>query len=93
MAKYFYFDVSLLHVEPRIRRWKDESEGFTKKYAKTREELLQVLERHDATPGEVSAVFDKVQATNLEVVTRVVDRRFALRDSLTREEWKQVFPR
>jgi hypothetical protein len=74
-------------------RSRKQSEDLQKQYAKHRKELLEHLERHDGKAADVDRVFNQLQAKTLKETLEVVDRRFALKDKLTRDEWQRVFQR
>jgi hypothetical protein len=80
-------------AENVLDAWKLESETFLAESAKRRDKLVTTLERHDARPEELRAIFDEMRAANQKLQREVLSRRFELQAILTREEWERVFPR
>lgn len=74
-----------------LEAWKEDSDKFLEANAERREKLLVDLERHSTQVGELQAHFSRLQAANQKIEATVLDRRFALKELLTREEWQKVF--
>jgi len=72
-----------------LESWKKDSEKFLEANA---DGLLVALERHATEVGELQGHFSRMQAANQKIQATVLDRRFALKQLLTREEWQKVFP-
>jgi septal ring factor EnvC (AmiA/AmiB activator) len=75
-----------------LESWKKDSEKFLEANAERRDGLLVALERHATEVGELQGHFSRMQAANQKIQATVLDRRFALKQLLTREEWQKVFP-
>ncbi|MBI5364616.1 MAG: hypothetical protein HZA53_15680 [Planctomycetes bacterium] len=80
-------------AEAVLQAWREEGERFLEANAERREQLLERLERHDTTPGDLNTRFVGMQAANQKIQGTVLDRRFELKALLTPEEWRKVFPR
>ena len=80
-------------AENVLDAWKKEAETFLEDNAKRRDKLVTTLERHDARPEELRALFDEMRTSNHKIQEQVLTRRFELKSILTREEWERVFPR
>lgn len=62
-----------------------------KQVDKVRKELASVLATEDATVADIDAVWDVYFAAIEDYNKDILDLRFELRDSITRDEWEQIF--
>lgn len=69
----------------------DEIKAFEKAFSKTSKGLVDLYEDHEATSEEVLVVLDNLNSDWEASQLRAVDLRFKLKDSLTEEEWADVF--
>jgi hypothetical protein len=74
----------------------DQAEKVTKEDLQNRkkiaQELLELVERHDAEAGDIQPVLEKLHADNLSYQNRMIQSRFALKAKMSREEWATIFP-
>jgi len=55
-------------------------------------ELSDVLERHDATAGDIRPVLDRYRERVEAYQARMIKYRLDLKGKMTREEWAKVIP-
>jgi len=56
------------------------------------QELSAVLERHDATAGDIRPVLDRYRERVEAYQARMIEYRLDLKGKMTREEWAKVIP-
>ncbi len=74
----------------------DEAEKTTKEEIKSRhkvaEDLLALIEKHDAKPGEMQSILARFRTDSETFQERMIRYRFELKTKMTQEEWAKVFP-
>lgn len=73
----------------------DDAADAAKQYAKSRHEVLDAWialgKKERSTTADYSALVDRLRADTERFETTMVRKRFALRERMTREEWKATF--
>jgi hypothetical protein len=70
---------------------KVEVKGFEKTFAKSGKALTKLYKDHTADAAQMQAELDQLNVSWEESQRRALDLRFALKESLTEEEWAAVF--
>lgn len=70
---------------------RSELERFDKVFGKSSKSLTRIYREHSADPTGMRAELDALDSAWEAAQSRALDHRFALRDSMTREEWHEVF--
>lgn len=70
---------------------RSELEQFEKQFGKSSKSLTKLYRDHGADAIAMRAELDTLDSDWEAAQSRTLDHRFALRDSMTREEWIQVF--
>ncbi len=70
---------------------KGEIKGFEKTFAKSGKHLTKLYKDHSAGGDQMRSVLDELNAGWEASQGRAIDLRFALKESLTEEEWAAVF--
>jgi hypothetical protein len=89
------------HVKDKERR--KEAEAVLGEMRKTREGVFAKIEvlsgklskahaGHETPRADTEKILDELDALRRESWAKQLDARFKLRDTLTRDEWAQVFP-
>ena len=74
-----------------LKELRGEIKAFEKKFSKSTKSLTKLYKDHDANADRVLAVLDELNSDWLASQERAIDLRFDLKESLTREEWEDVF--
>lgn len=74
-----------------LDRMLDEGARLADGHQEQGKRLLQLMQRHDATPAEFDALTAEADALNLDARRHLLDLRFALREKLTADEWRALF--
>jgi hypothetical protein len=74
----------------------DAAEQATKEEAKARgrivQELADVSARHEATAADLKAILERYRAGVSTYQDKMLNIRFYLKGTMTRDEWARVFP-
>ena len=81
-------DQALAVLDSMLDRTKDHN----KELDDMREQLLDVLASHDVTEAQLDTVWNDYFSLDEQYTEEMIASRFELKDSLTREEWSEVFP-
>ncbi len=76
-----------------IDTWESLQEERDKKVHSDREELLEVLRRHDATRAEVEAITAKLETSFVDMDASFLNLRFRLKERVSSAEWAQLLAR
>lgn len=74
-----------------IKAQEDKQDDFNKQAADAGKKMLEINKNYAASKDEFHAVVDAADQRLLEMQNRYIDLRFALKEDMTREEWKAVF--
>jgi septal ring factor EnvC (AmiA/AmiB activator) len=74
-----------------VKKMKKRTKARNKQVNKARKEMSKTLARDDATITDIDAVWDRYFVALAAHQEEMLDLRFELRDTLTRDEWQQVF--
>lgn len=89
------------NIEDKDRRTKllaivAEAETAAKGHLKTNrkmvDELASLRERYGATSADIRPVLEKFRADGENYQNQMIQKRFALKAEMTREEWTKAFP-
>jgi hypothetical protein len=70
---------------------KGEVKAFDKTFGKSGKVLTKLYKDHGATASDMQAVLDDLNAEWEATQTRSLDLRFELKDTLTADEWNEIF--
>jgi len=76
-----------------LEQWKEEGKAYEQATAASRQAVLKLAHRHDATRAEVETVHRAIDARDEQTIERFIAVRQALREQLLPEEWAAVFSR
>ncbi len=89
------------HVKDKARRkaagkvfaeMRETREGLLKNFKGLTERLSKAHAGHTTPRADVEKILGEADAARTESWSKQIEARFKLRDTLTREEWAQVFP-
>ncbi len=94
-------DVKTIIVEPdrradalaTLKQMKKRASALKKESGKTSKRLTRALKTHDVTEAEIDAIWAEHYAAVDQFNRDIIDLRFELKDSVTRDEWQQLFAR
>jgi hypothetical protein len=69
-----------------------ENEKLADAHREQGKRLLKLMASHDAAPAAFDALTAQADALNLEARQRLLALRFELRNGLSAEEWRRLFP-
>jgi hypothetical protein len=78
-------------VESVLDRWQEHAEKFFEQRSKSRERLLDLLFRQEATEDDWRQEFALLSADSAEAEKMVLGAREELRATLTTDEWNRLF--
>ena len=79
-------------IKAVLGRWEKEAKRLDKTRNENIRKVTALVRRHDATSGDfapVFAAFDEMETQGFEAALAM---RFALREQLSAEEWRRLFP-
>lgn len=79
-------------IKAILKRWEDEVERMDKTRKKNINELATLVRRHDAEPDDFDPTFAALDETEAQAFDAALAMRFALREQLSAEEWRELFP-
>jgi hypothetical protein len=79
-------------IKAVFKRWEDEVKRMDKTRNKRIDELAALMRRHDARPADFDPIFATFDETQEQAFETALAMRFALREQLSAEEWRQLFP-
>lgn len=74
-----------------VKNMEKRTKARNKQVDKARKEVAASLASDDATVADIDAIWDVYFAAIDDYNKDIVDLRFELRDSITRDEWQQIF--
>jgi hypothetical protein len=74
-----------------LEQWKEEGKAYEKATAASRQAILKLAHRHDATRAEVEAAHRAIDARDEQTIERFIAVREALKEHLNGDEWAAVF--
>ena len=80
-------DTALELVDSMLDRSKDHNKALDG----MREQLGDLVESYDVTEAELDALWDDYFDLDAQYTKEIIEMRFSLKDSLSREEWGAVF--
>ena len=80
-------DQALEIVDAMLDRGKDHYKGLDN----MREQLADLIENHDVSVAELDAFWAEYFELDAQFTADIIDARFSLKDSLSREEWTAIF--
>ena len=78
-------------AQQTLAELRKEVKAFQKRFSKSGKELNRSYKNHAADLNHAMAVLEELNSGWNTSQQRAIDLRFALRDSMTREEWSALF--
>ncbi|MHC4669260.1 MAG: hypothetical protein ACYTFD_12715 [Planctomycetota bacterium] len=78
-------------AEAVLAEMRDEITAFRQRVSEVRQEMVEVDGDYDASPADYRRVFRKLDRVWRATESRLIDLRFDLKRSITREEWTALF--
>ena len=74
-----------------VDRMKDTAKKFADTDGDGEKELLKLVQQHETTTAELKNHLDAVYQQRIEYQQQMLTMRFELKDTLSREQWNNVF--
>ena len=74
-----------------LEKWEDEGKALKKEYKKQREILVDLVKKHDAEQAAFDTIINEIITMDQRTSKRLLDIQYDLRQSITTEEWNNVF--
>lgn len=78
-------------IKAVLKQWDREVKGIEKTRNKHIDDLVTALRRHDASPANFDPLFAAFDDLESHAFDTSLDMRFALREQLSPEEWRELF--
>ena len=79
-------------IKAVFKRWEDEAKRTDKARNKHIDELVALLRSHDTRPADFDPLFATFDEMEKQAFDATLAMRFDLREQLSAEEWRQLFP-
>jgi hypothetical protein len=79
-------------IKAVFKRWEDTVKRMDKTRNKSIDELIALMRRHDTEPAAFDQTFAALDELEVQAFDAALTMRFALREQLSAEEWRQLFP-
>ena len=80
-------------IDQTLDQMEKEAKRVQSERAKLEKDVAAALARHDGSPEQFQALEARGDAINTSSREILLDLRFALRDQLSDEQWRRLFPR
>ena len=77
---------------PHLKEMKKRSKQYAKAIKKLSKELSADYREFEAPEDEIDVIWERIFELNSGYTKDIIEKRFELRDQLTREEWAAMFP-
>lgn len=75
-----------------LKRWETDVKGMDKTRSTHIDRLAELLQQRDATSDDFDPLFAQFDALQMQAFDTALAMRFALREQLSAEEWRKLFP-
>nr|WP_298726921.1 hypothetical protein [uncultured Steroidobacter sp.] len=79
-------------IKKVLKNWEREVKQLDKTRQRRVDGLAALLERHDVQPEDFEPVFANFDKAEAEAFATTLEMRFTLREQLTAEQWRELFP-
>lgn len=79
-------------IKKVLKAWEHEVKRMEKTRDLNVDKMIALLQRHDATPTDFDPLFASFDELEVHAFDTALAMRFALREQLSAEEWRRLFP-